>query len=428
MLQTLGMPEAARHRSALLSLPPSHAACRSSDVAATLQQQQRLTGAIRAGTATLVLDEISPGSSNLSHDLSQWAKTSLTGQTLTVTLHSSQGTVCQWRIPCVSAVTCQPVFSYDDSRLGLCFTQASTAGDDFKVALVSLTQPLQQPVVVTTGASVAGSSYSYHRIAPAPSADLFLVGITQKVAAAETEQRSLFSLFSLNGDGSGLVQHQVPANCNPLGGDLQRLMSPDSSYLQLTSPHALHCLEIQTGLWHHLQQLRLYRASWLQLPACVAKLIVAHEDGFALISAPRLAIAHTQSPPIQTRPAPKLRYKLLDMGLVCYADSDFESVQIFKVLSDAPRGQPLLCLLSTLALSADCMSITPSPDSHLVCCGNGAKGLIMYDVQSASDIRLYTLPALSWVHGVTWHEQGLMIDCERFDDDRRLPRLARWVI
>ena len=174
--QALGMPEAARRASALLSLAPSHAACRSSDVGATLQQQQRVTSAIRAGTARLQLDEHpAPGVANtFSNSLLQWATMRLSRQTLKVALHCKEGIVCLWRLNGVSKMIGRPVFSCDDSRLGVAFVQAAVSGHIHKVALISLAQPHQQPLVVTLGDVAAGITGQQSMLA-APSADLFLV-------------------------------------------------------------------------------------------------------------------------------------------------------------------------------------------------------------------------------------------------------------
>ena len=237
VLQTLGMPEAARRASALLSLPPGHAACHCGDVAATLQRQQRLSAAIRAGTATLYLDEQPEevlGASALSSDQSQWAKTTLKGQTLIVRVYSRGGNVRCWRVKGVGKVTSNPVFSCSGSRLGVPFTWARD--ETCSVALISLAQPDQQPTVWdVTGAS---SFMHHHCIAAAPSADLLLI------CSAWTPHfagRFQISLLLFGESLSDPVQHQAPIiSCATLPwGDPRQIFSPDGKYVCLASKQEL---------------------------------------------------------------------------------------------------------------------------------------------------------------------------------------------
>ena len=305
VLQTLGMPEAARHASALLSLPPSHAACRSGDVGATLQQQQqRLTSAIRAGTATLHLDD-HPGSGvqvdALSSDLSHWAASSLTRQTLTLTVSNRAGIVCQWELAGVCRVVSEPVFSYDNSRLGIAFMQASASGETCKVALCSLTLPDQQPSEVEIGPQYGVSYGPRCRMAAAPSADLFLVCNQNQSRGLQQTLTDTVALFFFDGNGFDIVQRQAPPDfwyAMPYNGPT-KLFSPDSKYVSCVSSRVmrgavcLHCLDIQTGLWQCLQRPWLRDPFWLQIPGRTPRLLANTGFEVLLIAAPDLAVTHS---------------------------------------------------------------------------------------------------------------------------------------
>ena len=296
MLQTLGMPEAARHASAELSLTPDHAALRSGDVGATLQQQQRLTTAIRAGTAMLHLDEhpgINVGALALSGDLSKWATISQSGQSMTVTVHSWQGVVCQHALAGSRVISGVPVFNHDNSRVGVPFTTPTAPSKHAcSVALISLAQPAQQPLVVETSSSLHSSHL--HCIAAAPSADLFVV-CTHK---ANMDLAKSMHLSTLSGEGSYFQRHEAPKGAFAPAGD-QQLFSPDSRFLCLLGAGEVHCLELCHGIWHSLQRpsSSYLDPIWLPLPACHAQAASEREGQLGPRHGPALDNLSCPAPP-----------------------------------------------------------------------------------------------------------------------------------
>ena len=295
MLQTLRMPEAARRASALLSLPADHAACLSGDVGATLQQQQRLTAAIRAGTAGLQLakqPQASLHADAISSDLRLWATSNLTARTLTVTIFSKEGIVCRHTFADVLQACIEPKFNYENSRLGLAFAQPTASGRIYNLALIDLTQPDEQPTMVNCGSEAVHPTFS---IAAAPSADVYLVSV-HKYSELEKSWRDVLDLVS--GTGSNLEQHLAPEGCQ-LPYD-QQAFSPDSRYLCCTgveqfserrtnSTIGLHCLDVQNGAWHRLQQPVHEFYGWLQTPACSPRIIMKLGASLAMITFPHLA-------------------------------------------------------------------------------------------------------------------------------------------
>ena len=414
--QALGMPEAARHASAVLSLVPGHAALRSGDVGATLQQQQRLTKAIWAGTATLHLDEhpgISVGALALSSDLSQWATISQSSQKITVTVWSREGIVCQQTLAGSRERAGLPVFNHDNCRLGVPYiTSTEPRMHACSVALLSLTQPAQQPVVVVTS-SWLHLAHS-HSIVAAPSADLFVVS---------THTKKL-ELSTLSGDGAHFRQHEVPRGA--LAPDDQ-LYSPDSRFLCLLTPGEVHCLEICHGIWHSRQRppSRYLDPIWLQLPACMPRLLMREKASLALIIAPRLTTSHSQ-------PLPKLPcdYTSLGLSLVSGISTD-HSMHIFQVLPDAPVGQPFMCLVLTLVFSPAYHRWATSPDGCflLLCCpevvSSDMRHIVVYDLQSAVEIRRDTLH-LHKVDTMIWCQEGLSL-ARRQRNFNVSFRAARWL-
>ena len=419
MLQTLGMPEAARHASAVLSLVPGHAALRSGDVGATLQQQQRLTSAIRAGTATLHLGKqpgISVEALALSSDLLQWATITHNRQTMTVVVYSRQGTVCQHTLSGSRKGSGPPVFNHDNSRLGVAFiTAADPRLPTSSVALLSLTQPDQQPVIVETSSSLSAP----HSIAAAPSADLFLV--------CTRSAKVVLSL--LCGDGSCFERHEAPWGALvPAADDQQLLFSPCSRFLCLMGSTTMHCLAICTGVWHRRQRSpsKCLHTLWLQLPACMSMLLTEEQASLALIRAPLLATSHAQ--PL---PSPPCKYNSLGLDLVSGIQTDC-SMHIFRVLPGAPPGQPFLRLLSTLILSPEYCSWTTSPDACFLLLCHSASGsdkmqhIVVSDVQSAAEIRHHTLHLSGLVDKISWSGQGIGLRTGQ-GPNKNIFRAAHWL-
>ena len=429
-LQTLGMPEAARHASALLSLPPSHAACRSSDVGATLQQQQRLSSAIRAGTATLHQEQCSDGSleaSALSGSLQRWASTSQIDQVLTVTVYDQAGNVCQWKFAAADHPQSRPVFQHDDSKLGVAFTQAKAAVATWTVALINLTQPDEQPVVVSTGILTGPLPRMEPIITAAPLARMFLVCGSRETGL---EPNTVILSF-LGSGGSNHIQHQAPSGAQLPYNDGKHLFSPDSRYICLTSQQSLYCLDIQTSVWHCLQQLVYMPPVWLQLPACTPRLLVEQDaSSLALITAPHLAVSHTQP-----KPCMPCHCSVSSFGRVSCVDSD-RRLHVLPVATDAPSGQPFLHLLFVWDSLPLFPAWTISPDScWVLCCSrhpavdnSGARQLHVYDTQTAAEVSCHTLHTYRWLQDVAWREQGLMLEVEAYHDGPRYFKVARWVL
>ena len=432
------MPEAARHASALLSLPPSHAACRSGDVGATLQQQQRVTSAIRAGTASLNLLELpdmDPEAIAISNNLRIWVTTSLTNTTLMVSVFSREGTVCQWAFEQVCSLQRTPVFSYDDSVLAVTFTQASATGHAFNAALISLTQPDQQPRVVRLAEAVqAGVDVRSDELMmqSAPSADLFVVCSRMQPTPRGEAPGFLPVLISfLRGHSSVFVQHQAPAS-SPLAYVGQQLFSPDSRYLFWKSREALHCLEIQTSVWHHLQQPIHSCAGWLQLPACTPRLVmgqsVGEDNSMLLITAPWLGVSHTQPLPFWPTGMTSA------LSLMSCTDREYRYMRIFRVLPDAPSEQPFLCLLCIFP-SDYSHYYAMSPDGCLLLCCYGRQGdhtscvqlLAVQDMQSSAEIGQWQLQAAPALYSTAWSQQGIRLGIVNDGQNYRL-RAACWVM
>ena len=140
-----------------------------------------------------------------------------------------------------------------------------------------------------------------------------------------------------------------------------------------------------------------------------------------LITAPSLIATHVQF----LNPEP-VYCDTLGLSCVTCTSHDMQ-MRILQVLPDAPARQPFLRLLSTLALLPDCHGLSPSPDGSLLCCSNGAEGLILYDTQTAAEVRWYSLQT-ERVCGLTWREQDLNLLVRCPSSGLRIVKAARWVM